>query len=171
MITQPSVIINIQSDLCNFAKLCKDCSYKPTEEEIKQIIDYLLIIQNYSSNGTMTESFSFNDLNKNTLKFLYESFNNILLERGEGIKPIDIGNVKDFITSLLGKTSGGESFSYISFIFKKSKINSILKKIDTANNRKLDYFKKLVDLEEKLSKLKRSKKGKSNLSSYIPTYE
>lgn len=187
MFIKPSIILNMQNDLSSFANLCNEYNYKPTEQEIKEIINYLLVVQNYSMNGTMTESVNQKELDDFAFKFLNNHFNYMLTEaRGgeyeEGDELTSLVNA-GFATikgalGLVGSAAGaiglgggvaaGGMFLFLSFMFKKGKIRSIIKDMDKLNQDNLKDFEALVKLEEAKAKLTNAEV--SGLSNYIPTY-
>lgn len=184
MFLKPSIVINLQQNMGDFAKLCNEHNFKPTKEELTDIINYLLVIQHYSMNGTMTESvdnLSVESLNESTLNYLYENFEmNLVTEKGgdDGDELTGLANAATaLLTGVAGALTGGKGgkdegdglFAYLSFLFKKGKIKSVIKSIDAINQKQLSLFKNLVELENKKAEL--TGKEPVGIKSHTPSYQ
>lgn len=150
MFTQPSLIIGLQMDISQFSKLCSQYQYKPTTDEMKELINYLMLTQ-YSASGTMTESIS-----NSTINYLVESFNEnyeALNERGGGggVVPIADMDPLDFIKKNTDAKSG--AFAYLLYIFSRGKAKNALKKIYDQHKAELGLFKQIAAEKAQIAKL------------------
>ena len=164
MFLKPSIIINLQTDLKDFANLCNEINYKPTEEQIKEFLNFLLILQHHSSTGTMTESYSVINNNQSE-KFLIELFESYLKDTGVN-EEFSFDQIGTALSS--AKEKGGEAWKYLKYVFKKGKVKSSIGKELQLNNKILSTFIQLVNAKTELAKLE---DGESpDFSKDIPSY-
>jgi hypothetical protein len=171
MFAKPSLIIGLQMDISQFSKLCSQYQYKPTTDEMKELINYLMLTQ-YSASGIMTESIS-----NSTMNYLLESFEEnyeALNERGSSgsvpIGDLDASSVFNAGASVIKKTTKatGGAFKYLMYLFTRGKAKAALQHIYDMHKKELEMFLDIADKKAQIAKLEGTElPGLSNL---IPTW-
>lgn len=154
MLFNLSQVINIKEELNEFHKLCLSYSHKPTEEEISEVIHFILLNSGASTSGTMTESYS-------TMLSLMES-SDLFTDLGEIGNSVTGALTKGLTSDALGIGAAGTVLAmgakslggYIVFLFKKSKLKANLNKEKQLNQTKINAFLNLAKMKQELAKLK-----------------
>lgn len=168
MFTQPSLIIGLQMDISQFSKLCSQYQYKPTTDEMKELINYLMLTQ-YSASGTMTESISNSSMN-----YLIESFNENYDALNEGsevaIGDLDVTSIFNAGGTVIKKVTDatGGAFKYLMYLFARGKAKAALQHIYDSHKKELDMFLEIADKKAQIAKLEGTEL--SGLSNLIPTW-
>lgn len=143
-------VISIKEELNEFHKLCLSYSHKATDEEIREVIHFILLNSGASTTGTMSES--------------YDSL--LSLMEGSDLYS-DLGEIGDSVSGaikggVVGVGAAGAALAlgtgvlggYIVFLFKKSKLKSNLNKEKELNQTKIDAFLNLAKMKQELAKLR-----------------
>ena len=153
MIFTLSQVLEIKSGLNEFYSFCSNKSYTPNKQDVTEIVKFILLNSGASTSGLMLEHDKFIDyLIKDSDFLIMES--DLISDLGE------IGSVAGGAAKVAGGALGvaalgiiggaGVLGGYVTFLFKKGKLNASVKKEQSLKQKKIDEFFNLVKMKEKI---------------------